>query len=158
MRTRSAPAIAATPACTLAHSASGIPGGAAMTPLLRGELLNLHGVVPGRREHALSLVVPSQPADLRLDEVEASEVRQVPGVQLQVRLEVHGLPHQVPEVLRHRELRPSGAHDLRDDLAGRDPHVRHDVLVPANGADLRGALPLRRESGDRLLDLVRLYQ
>src|SRR6266571_5945641 len=115
---RSAPSRAATPCWTLDQSASGTPGGGGATigPLLRGELLKLQGEVPRIGQDALALVVSREPSDLRFEELETAQVRQVLRVRLEVGLEVHGLPHEVAEVLGRVELRAPRAHDLRHGL------------------------------------------
>src|SRR3970040_2246615 len=96
---RSTPERTSTPRRTRDQSASGMPEGAAIVPLLRRQLLNLDGVVPACGKDAPVLVVPGEPPDPGLEELQAPPVRGVPWIQLQVGLQRDCPAHEVAQVL-----------------------------------------------------------
>src|SRR5688572_731711 len=71
-------------------AAPGLPGALPSGHLLYLELREFEGVVPALREDAAVFVVPREPADLRLDQLQAPLVAEVLAVLFQVRLEVRG--------------------------------------------------------------------
>src|SRR5207247_8145338 len=158
MRTWVTPSTRATPLRTRSRSSFGTRSARlrAMAPAsLHLELREGAGVVPVRGEDPLVLVVPREPADPGLDQLEPALVRQVRRVRRDVDLEVHGPLHEGAEVFRELPGKPLPREDLRDGLAGREPDVRDRVQVPQAKADrrLRVALPVELDHG--LHDLVR---
>src|SRR5439155_291137 len=100
----------------------------AMAPAsLHLELREGAGVVPVRGEDPLVLVVPREPADPGLDQLEPALVRQVRRVRRDVDLEVDGPLHEGAEVFRELPGQPLPREDLRDGLASREPDVRDRV-------------------------------
>src|SRR6266705_2758693 len=107
MRTRAASSTR--PAAFRARSSR--PSGARSSrPLTMGHLLHLQlrelqGEVPVRRQDAARLVVAGQPADSRLDQLEAASVAQIFPMVLEMSLKACRAFDQTGEIFRQRELR-----------------------------------------------------
>src|SRR5207247_10419965 len=72
--------------------------------LLHLKFRQLEGVVPIRRQNPAILVVPGQPSDLRLDELQSALVAQVFAVLLEVGLQAPAALEQARATLWYRAL------------------------------------------------------